>query len=441
MRGAYSHYLAQRETQGRPIRLGLAGVGQMGTGIVAQSRHIPGLSVLAVAELDVERAQQVLQLAGHAEPVISEDADRATRELLDGRVVVCRDAELLAQLPLDVVIEATGVPEVGARMGIACALHGRHLVSMNVEADATIGRFLRHMFDLSGAVYTLAAGDEPSAIFDLVDFARTVGLDVVAAGKGKNNPLRPRATAAEVKAEAARKHMNPKMLAAFVDGTKTMCEMTVLSNATGYPPDVPGMHGPRADARELATVFRPISEGGVLKGLGVVDYVTGDVAPGVFVIVRTEDRTVSEDLRYLKVGAGPYWALIRPYHLANLEVPISIVRVMRDGYPTLVSSFHAADVVAVAKRRLQVGDLIRGIGGDEVYGQIWPADEAEAHGFVPIGLTEGALVRAPVEADTPLSFDDLELQEGSVLLRAWRLQQHMDELKGDAVQRWPQRAT
>lgn len=435
MSGAHFDFLMQRQEEGNPISVGLIGVGQMGAGIVAQSGHLPGLRVVAAADVDVDRAARALERVNGEAPESVEDLDAAVRALLDGRAIATRNAELVPQLPLDVVVEATGIPEVGARIGIACGLARRNLISMNVEADVAIGRFLRRFFELSGTVYTLAAGDEPAVAFELVDFARTIGLEVVVAGKGKNNPLRPDATASSLQTEAESKHMNPRMLAAFVDGTKTMCEMAALANATGLPPDVPGMHGPPADAADLTDVFRLKEDGGLLDSTGVVDYVTGDVAPGVFVVVRSEDDDIISDLQYLKLGPGPLWALIRPYHLANLEVPMSIVRAVRDGRPTLVARDHVAEVAAVAKMDLSPGDRIDGIGGDQVYGRIWPQAPAVEAGIAPLGILEGAVVSKPVSAGTPLTFDDVELEEESVLLRAWRLQEHLDGLSFESVRK------
>lgn len=421
-----SGYLQERASRGRPISIGLIGIGQMGAGIVAQSRHLPGLRISAVADIDIDRATRALARRGIDDAVVTDDLDDATEAVGNGRTVVTGDAELVPVLPLDVVVEATGVPEVGVRVGLAAALAKRDLISMNVEADVTIGRFLKREFELSGSVYTLAAGDEPSAAWELVDFARTIGLEVIAAGKGKNNPLRQDATPASVADEAARKHMNPKMLAAFVDGTKTMCEMATLANATGFPPDIPGMHGPAVDARDLAAVFRPSEDGGILSRRGIVDYVTGDVAPGVFVVVRSDDPEIVRDLVYLQLGPGPYWSLIRPYHLANLEVPMSIVRAVRDRRATLAPQYRVAEVGARAKRDLEPGERVTGIGDEHVFGFTWPAPAADDMGLVPLGVTEGASVRKQVSAGEPLTFDDVELAEDSVLVRTWRLQQHLD---------------
>jgi predicted homoserine dehydrogenase-like protein len=423
MTGSSFEYLLSRIE--RPIAVGLVGVGQMGAGIVAQSFHLPGIRVQALADVDLDRARRALARHG-VEPLVTDDVDDATAAVAEGTTVVTADADIVPHLPIDVVVEATGIPEVGIRVGLQCARARRHLISMNVEADVTIGRHLRKELEEAGAVYTIAAGDEPSAAWSLVDFARTAGLEVVAAGKGKNNPLRHDATPASVRDEANEKRMNPRMLAAFVDGSKTMCEMAALANATGFPPDVAGMHGPAIDTDQLTAVFRPREEGGILSRTGIVDYVTGDVAPGVFVVIHSEDDEIARDLEYLSVGPRPYWALIRPYHLANLEVPITIVDVVRDGRPTLTPRYRVAEVGANAKRDLRPGDHIAGIGDEHVYGFTWDAREADDLELVPLGLTEGATVRNKVEAGSPIRLADVDLNEDSLLVDIWRKQRESD---------------
>ncbi|MDQ3752093.1 MAG: oxidoreductase [Actinomycetota bacterium] len=426
MRGSNSGYLHQRAETGAPIRIGLIGVGQMGAGIVSQCSHLPGIEIVALADVDVARTTRALARTGVSNPLLADDADAGSAGVSEGRTVITSDSELIPNLPVDVVIEATGVPEVGIRVGLAAAFAKKHLVSMNVEADVTVGRLLRRMFALAGKVYTIGAGDEPAVAWGLVDLCRTIGLEVVAAGKGKNNPLDFTATPSSVRAEALSKGMNPRMLAAFVDGTKTMCEMTALANATGLSLDVPGMHGPMIDTADLAGTFCPSEDGGILSQRGVVDYVTGDVAPGVFVVITTDDADVSSDLRYLSVGTGPYWTLTRPFHLANLELPVSIVEAVRGNRATLVPEHHMAELGATAKRDLAPGDLISGIGGEEVFGFAWPADQARERNLVPMGLAEGATVIKQVAQGSALTFDDVEIQETSVLARAWHMQEHLD---------------
>lgn len=196
-----------------------------------------------------------------------------------GKRIVTRSAELLAEAPdNEAIVEATGVPEVGAVVAEAAIRCGRHVIMLNVEADVTVGRILKRMADAAGVVYSTSAGDEYAPAKELVEFARTLGFGVVCAGKGKNNPLDRTATPDSVAERARKLGANPWMLASFVDGTKTAVEMTCLANATGLVPDTRGMHGPRATVADLASVFRPRAEGGILDRKGVVDYAIG-VAP------------------------------------------------------------------------------------------------------------------------------------------------------------------
>jgi predicted homoserine dehydrogenase-like protein len=215
----------------------------------------------------------------------------------------------------------------------------------------------------AGVVYTGSAGDEPGAIVELYDFARSLGFEVVAAGKGKNNPLELLATPESLADEAASKQMNPKMLAYFVDGTKTMVEMAAVANATGMTPDKPGMHGPEETLPDrLAGLFSLEEEGGILTAYDAVDYVRG-VAPGVFIIVRSEAEPVRETLEYLGQGAGPNYVLYRPYHLTSLETPMSVARAALYGEPTIAPrEAPSAEVVAVAKRNLKPGETLGSIG-------------------------------------------------------------------------------
>jgi predicted homoserine dehydrogenase-like protein len=263
----------------------------------------------------------------------------------------------------------------------------------------TVGRYLGALADASGAVYSVADGDEPVSAKELVDFAYDLGFDVVCAGKGKNNPFDPAATPDSVSATADTRHMNPKMLASFVDGSKTMIEMAALANATGFVPDVIGMHGPTAQVDELSGVLRPVADGGLLSAPGRVDYAFGP-APGVFVIVTGDDAIVSEQMTYLSMGNGPYWCLYRPYHLASLEAPRSVARAVLDRRSSLRPVTWSAEVVAVAKRDLTPGERIDGIGGHTVRGLTYPATAAT--GLLPLGLAQGCEVIEPIARDEPI---------------------------------------
>src|SRR5690606_6210533 len=356
----------ERERQvGRPVRVGLVGAGQMGRGLAAQLGRIPGMALAAAFDVDAERATHACVASGAAH--VETDPSRARDAVAAGVPVALTDAAAVVDLGLDAVVDATGVPDVGARIAQRCLLAGIDFVTLNVETDVTVGLYLAALADASGAVYTVADGDEPVSAKELVDFADDLGFDVVCAGKGKNNPFDPQATPESVTATAQARHMNPKMLASFVDGSKTMIEMAALANATGLVPDVIGMHGPTAKVDELADVLRPAADGGVLSGVGRVDYAFGP-APGVFVVVTGADAIVSEQMHYLSMGAGPYWCLYRPYHLASLEAPRSVARAVLDRQPSLRPVTWTAEVVAVAKRDLSPGEVLDGIGGHTVRG-------------------------------------------------------------------------
>lgn len=260
------------------------------------------------------------------------------------------------------------------------------MVTLNVETDATVGLELNRTARAAGAVYTVAAGDEPVCALELVDFSLDLGFEVVCAGKGKNNPLRVDTTPASVAAEARAKAMNPKMLASFVDGSKTMIEIAALANATGLLPDVVGTHGPRGGRRRACGRVPSRGRWWSAVGPGRVDYAFGP-APGAFVVITTIDKTVAEEMGYLQMGKGPYWCLYRPYHLASLEAPRSIARAVLGGQADLAAACWVAEVVAITKRDLKPGDMLDGIGRDSVRGLIHAATEAAD--LLPLGPPTG----------------------------------------------------
>jgi len=406
--------LEDLERAGTPIRVGIVGVGQMGRGFVAQVAGIPGMEVVVAADVDPQRALGALREAGR-EPVEGLNGN-------PGRPAATDDAlELTRSTSVDVVVEATGVTEVGARVAYEAIHEGKHMVMLNAEADVTVGAILGRMARSTGVVYTGSAGDEPGAIMELYDFARSLGFEVVVAGKGKNNPLNVSATPESLAEEAGRKKMNPKMLASFVDGTKTMVEMATVANATGFSPDVPNMHGPEETVpKRLGEVFSLKEEGGILSRYGSVDYVRG-VAPGVFVVVRSQEGAVRETMEYLGMGAGPNHVLYRPFHLTSLETPISVARAAIYGEPTIVSRrTPSAEVAAVAKRNLAPGEKLGSIGSADYYGGVYSVQEAG--GMLPLGLAAGARVTRPIEKGSVIPRSGVELAEGSFVVELRRLQ-------------------
>ncbi|MDI6026339.1 homoserine dehydrogenase, partial [Corticibacterium sp. UT-5YL-CI-8] len=350
--------LIERGKTGKPIRIGLIGAGEMGTDIVARVAHMPGIEIGAISELNLPNAGKAVSIAyqeeGHSREVTTGSALNEAIEA--GKVAVTSDASLVLESGLiDVVIDATGVPAVGAEIGLRAMEHGKHLVMMNVEADVTIGAYLKHEADRLGVTYSLGAGDEPSSCMELIEFVSAMGHTIVAAGKGKNNPLNIDAVPQDYAEEAKRRNMNVRMLVEFVDGSKTMVEMAAIANATGLVPDKPGMHGPAATLSELNKVLVPQKDGGVLSRVGVVDYSIGKgVAPGVFVIADMSHPRISERMEDLKMGHGPYFTFHRPYHLTSLEVPLTCARVVLYGKADMVPlATPVAEVCAVAKKDMQ----------------------------------------------------------------------------------------
>jgi predicted homoserine dehydrogenase-like protein len=402
------------EREGTPIRVGIVGAGQMGRGFVAQVAGIPGMEVVAAADMDPERALAAFREAGK-EPTEGLNGNPGRPAATDDALEIARSASV------DVVVEATGVTEIGARVAYEAIQERKHVVMLNAETDVTVGAVLGRMAQSAGVVYTGSAGDEPGAIMELYDFARSLGFEVVVAGKGKNNPLNVSATPESLAEEAGRKKMNPKMLASFVDGTKTMVEMAAVANAIGFSPDVPNMHGPEETVpKRLGEIFSLKEEGGILSRYGTVDYVRG-VAPGVFVVVRSQEGTVRETLEYLGMGAGPNHVFYRPYHLTSLETPISVARAAIYGEPTIVSRERpATEVVAVAKRDLGAGEKLGGIGSADYYGGVYPVSEAGE--MLPLGLAAGARTTRPVEKGSIIPRAGVELAESSFVVELRRLQ-------------------
>lgn len=396
----------------------------MGEGLVAQMESMYGMRAMAVADVVGGRAYQALVSAGvpTTEIVETDDTDEAAEAIASGRRVASTNPRVTWSWPLDITVEATGIPEVGAQVALGAIQAHKHVMQMNVETDATIGWILRKMANEAGVIYTLTAGDEPGTTMELYDFAVSLGFEVVCAGKGKNNPLDRSATPDTVAAQAVEKQMNPKMLASFVDGTKTMVEMTSLANAIGFVPDIPGMHGPTATPKTIAQVFSPPDGGGVLSRRGVVDYGLG-IAPGVFVVFTTDHPKLVRDLAYLSMGPGPYWALYRPYHLTSLETPISIARAVIKGETTIATDTPpTAETVTVTKRDLYAGEVIDGLGGFMTYGMIYEASEARSSNALPLGLAPGARLIRDVAAGDTVRYDDVELKSDMTIVDLRRRQ-------------------
>jgi predicted homoserine dehydrogenase-like protein len=422
---SYRSRLIAREAElGRPLRVGLVGAGQMGRGFAAQLLRMPGVTLSAVLDVQRERAEEALTQSGLS-AASAETTDKAVLAIERGESVALGGIDELGALPLDVVVEATGVPDVGARVALESLLGGMGFATLNVESDVTVGALMAEVATKAGALYSVCRGDEPVETKILVDYARDLSFDVVCAGKGKNNPLDIYATPESLASRAADKQMNPKMLCSFVDGSKAMIEMAALANTTGLGVSTRGMHGPASTVPTLHQTFALKEDGGVLDKAGVVDYCTGPVAPGVFVVVRTDDPYVNHEMTYLQMGDGPYFSLYRPYHLASIEAPLTVFEMALDGRASLTAEHWTAEVGAVSKRPLKAGELVDGVGGSMVRGLIDDADDFARDNAVPLGVLAGARLRRDVPVDHLLTHDDVELDESSLIVALRRQQEQM----------------
>ena len=429
--------LAARAAAGQPVRVGLIGAGKFGTMFLAQAVRTPGFQVVAIAERERGRAVAACRAAGWAEArFAAPDLDAA---LAGGGTMLTEDAIGLAGAEaLDVVIEATGVPAAAIRHAETAIAAGHHVVMVSVEADALVGPLLAERARAAGVVYSLAYGDQPALVCELVDWARTTGFAVVAAGKGtKYLPAYHRSTPETVWGHyglspeaAAAGGMNPRMFNSFLDGTKSAIEMAAIANACGLDPPAEGLAFPPCGAHELATLLRPRADGGVLDKAGTVEVVSSlgrdgspladDLRWGVYVVIRAPDPYTRRCFAEYGLAADEsgYAALWRPYHLIGLELGISVASAALLGAPTGAPTAFRADVVAVAKRDLAAGEVLDGEGGYTVWGRLAPA--AEATGALPIGLAHGVRLTAPVAEGATVRRADVAIDEADPAVAARR---------------------
>ena len=385
--------LAKREEEGKIIRTGIVGAGQMGRGMVTQMVLMKGIMPAIVSDIKFENVINAFHYAGVKDEDIAKanTLEEANKYMEMGKYVATENSDLISQANLvECAIDVTGVPEVGVKIATDALKNHKHVVMMDVETDVVIGSWLKKLGDENGVIYTGSAGDEPGAVMELYSFARAMGMQVKVMGKGKNNKLDYDCNPDTVLEEATRRKMSPRMLCAFKDGTKTMVEMTAMSNATGLIPDVIGGHGPSASpaerCKELNEIFRLKKDGGILDKHGVVEYVNG-IAPGVFVTVATENEEIAYQMQYHSMGPGPLWTLYRPYHLCNLETPLTVAKAVIDNEPTIIPiAGPVSECITVAKKDLKAGETIDGIGGYTTYGSIATAKETYEKGYVIYGL-------------------------------------------------------
>ena len=422
--------LKELSQAGTPVRIALIGAGQMGKDIVSQISKMEGIICDIVVDIDFSIALEAYHLSGNYDNIVTTDSlEEAEAAINSGKKIASSSYIIATRLSsIQCVIDATGSPEMGARITMECIFYKKHIVMMNVECDITIGPILRKLCEQAGIVYSLTAGDEPGSIIEIYRFAKALGFEVIAAGKGKNNPLDIYANPSmpEWKEKAEKREMNPRMLIEFVDGSKTMIEMAAVSNATGLLPDIRGMHGPKCNVKDLAKVFSLKSQGGILEHTGVVDFGIGDINPGVFVIVSTDNQRIIDGLVQRDMGNGPNYLLYRPYHLCSIETPITAVQEVVYGESTAHPMDHlTSECITIAKKDLKKGEILDAIGEYCYRASIDSHEVAKRENMLPIGLAKGAVLNCDVDKDEVITYDMVSLDDNSVLLQLRRLQDQL----------------
>jgi len=419
--------LLKRESEGHRIRSAVSGAGWIGSGFVTQVAGMKGMEVPLLADTDVALARKVLESTGvPADQIVETDSPaRAQDAIRAGKRVVTGCYGLAAQVPaVDIVVDVTPSPAIGAETAWSCIQNRKDVVLVNIEADVTVGRILKHHAEKAGILYTVSNGDEPGCLMELWEYVQTLGFLPIAIGKGKNNALNTAATPDSVAESARRDGKDPYQVASYVDGTKTMFEMASVANATGCLPIKRGMVGPEATRQTVSSIFSLEEDGGICPFPGAVDFVQGpDMSGGVFLTVKVENPRIAADLKYLKTGNGKYSTFFRPYHLWFVEAPISVARAHLFRVPWLVPLDRpVVDVMTVAKKDLAPGDTLDDFGGYTFHGVLDRAEEARALDALPVGLAPGARVNRRVTRGSVISWADVTLDESSSVVKLRREQ-------------------
>ena len=420
--------LKARAANNNPVRVGIIGAGKFGSMYLSQAPRTPGIHLVAVADLSPARAKESLARIGW------DTARYSATSLQDaaksGATFVTDDAEkMIASEHIDIVIDSTGSPSAGIRHALLCIDQRKHIIMVNVEADVLAGPLLARKAAEAGVIYSMASGDQPALIAELVDWARTIGLEVVCAGKGtKYLPTYHQSTPDTVwghygfsQEQVAGGDFNAQMFNSFLDGTKSALEMAAVSNACDLNPPSNGLEFPPCGVDDLPYIFRPISEGGILTQKGTVEVVSSverdgrpvfrDLRWGVFAVFEAPSQYVIECFAQygLKTDStGKYAAMYKPYHLIGLELGISVASIAVRGEATGATGDWKGDVVATAKRSLKVGEKLDGEGGFTVYGKLMTAADSLKLGALPIGLAHNMILNKEIPIGKPVCWSDVE---------------------------------
>jgi predicted homoserine dehydrogenase-like protein len=420
--------LLARGAAGRPVTVGLIGAGKFGTMFLSQARLTQGMHVVGVADLNVSRAMDQLKTAGWpAAQYVAASLEDAVKS--GGLHVTDNSDALIGHAGIEVIVEATGVPQAGIHHALKAIENGKHIVMVNVEADALAGPLLARKAKAAGVVYSLAWGDQPALICEHVDWARAAGFKVICAGKGtryephyhQSNPDTVWDILDKYLKIADRKSINPKMFNSFVDGTKSGIEMTAVCNATGLVPQSEGLAFPPASRFELAEICKPKSAGGTLEKEGVTEVVSSvdrggrdvphHLALGTYVVFEGETdyaRRCFSEYAMLQDSSGRYAALYRPIHMIGLELGVSVASAALRQEPTGAPTGFRSDVVATAKKNMKKGEMLDGEGGFCVWGKQTPAARSLDQGMLPIGLAHNVRLKRDIVTGEALKWADVD---------------------------------
>ena len=419
--------LLQRAADQKPLRVALIGAGKFGSMFLSQVRRTPGLHLVAVCDLAPQRAKESLQRVGWPPEQYAAASLAAARK--SGATFVTDDAlAVIKSDAIEIAIDATGSPAAGIRHALACCAHGKHIVMVNVEADALAGPLLARRAAQAGVVYSLAYGDQPALICEMVDWARAAGFEVVAAGKGtKYLPEYHASTPDTVWGHygftpemVAGGDFNAQMFNSFLDGTKSAIEMAAVANATGLTPAPQGLDFPPCGVDDLPRIMRPRAVGGRLHHAGQVEVISSlerdgsavfrDLRWGVYVTFAADSdyvRRCFHEYGLITDDSGNYSALYKPFHLIGLELGISVASVGLRNEATGAATGFRGDVVATAKRDLKAGETLDGEGGYTVYGKLMPAADSLACGGLPLGLAHGVALKRAVAKGNTVTWADI----------------------------------
>ena len=437
--------LKAREEAGKPVRVGLIGSGKFGSMYLSQVPRTPGVRLVGIADLSPDRARAALRRVGwEAERYDAASWADAARH---GTTFITDDAAgMIASDHIDIVIDATGSPAAGIHHALLCCRHRKHIVMVNVEADVLAGPLLARRAAEAGIIYSMASGDQPALIAEMVDWARTAGFEVVCAGKGtKYLPVYHQSTPDTVwghygftKEQVGAGDFNAQMFNSFLDGTKSALEMAAVANACELIPPADGLAFPACGVDDLPTLLRPVADGGILARKGSVEVVSSlerdgrpvfrDLRWGVYVVFEAPTGYVRDCFAQygLKTDStGRYAAMYKPYHLIGLELGLSVASIAVRGEATGATSGLSGDVAATAKRDLRAGERLDGEGGYTVYGKLMPAVDSLMLGALPIGLAHNVVLQKPVAAGQPVRWSDVAFDDS---IEAVRVRREMEDL-------------